>query len=103
MMPLSLESSGQTPELIPALWLAELSSGHSPHVSTPGSPTDRLQLAEEIESICHCRINLLSEINLSNWSEISNNNKALPDRGQGPKGLGHSRGDFYYLDRSLRK
>lgn len=92
------------PELILAFLLAELSSGHShSRMSSLGSPTGQSRLAAEMLPICHPRINLLSEINLSNWSRISNNNAALPGRGQGPQGMGHRRGAFHDLNGSLRE
>lgn len=97
-------TQGRHLKLIPALLLAELSTGHSPsHVSPLGNPADQSQLAAEVKSICHPCINLSSEVNLSTWSGISNNNKALPGRGQGSKGIGHRRGHFHYLHRSLRE
>lgn len=73
---------------MPALLLAVLTSGLSPQTSTPGSPTNQSRLAAEMKSICHPYINLLSEINLSDWLGISHNNKALPSGGRVPEGIG---------------
>lgn len=86
-MVLSLEGWGQTARIDPST-LAVLSSGRSLQMSTSGCPTNQSWQAAEMKSICRPYINLLSEINLSDWLGISNNNKTLPSRGQGPQERG---------------
>lgn len=90
MIPLTRRAQCRQPELILALF-AELSS------ATLGSRIDLLRLAAEVISICHPCINLLSEMNLSNWSGISNSNKASSGRGQGPQGKVREEGIFIIL------